>query len=177
MSADRPDLPTTRFRPQKTHFLAVVFIFFIAVMAMGFNPLWFAPLLLVPLAYSIWIMRVRTTVSSRGITAVYLLRPNISLPWDRFRGVLFDKRGRAFAVADDESRFSLPAITFNSLPALSAATGGLIPDPVTPAREADDAKVEIFDSSGNSVKKTPEEYEADQAEKAARAERGEAETS
>ncbi|MFD5867311.1 PH domain-containing protein [Corynebacterium sp. NPDC060344] len=167
MSTDRPStLPTTRFRPQKTHFMAVVFLVFLAIVAMGFS-LWLTPLLLVPVIYSVWILRVRTTVSSRGITAVYLVGGRRSLPWNRFRGVLFDKRGRAFAVGrstedgqDDDVRFSLPAITFNSLPALSEATGGRIPDPVTPAHLAEGDKVEIFDRDGNSVKMTREEYEA-----------------
>lgn len=161
MSTDRPTtLPTTRFRPQKTHFIAVAFLVFLAILAMGFEPLWFAPLLLVPLVYALWILRVRTTVSSRGITAVYLTGGRRSLPWNRFRGVLFDKRGKAFAVADDDAKFSLPAISFNSLPALSDATDGRIPDPVTPARLADEEKVEVFDRDGNSVKMTREEFDA-----------------
>lgn len=167
MSNDQPTaLPTTRFRPQKTHFMAVIFLVFLAIVAMGFS-LWLTPLLLVPLIYALWIMRVRTTVSSRGVTAVYFLGGRRSLPWNRFRGVLFDKRGRAFAVGrskedseGDDVRFALPAITFNSLPALSEATEGRIPDPVTPARLADDEKVEVFDREGNSVKMTRAEYEA-----------------
>ena len=165
MSTDRSStLPTTRFRPQKTHFLAVIFLVFLAIVGMGFS-LWLTPLLLFPLIYALWIMRVRTTVSTRGITAVYLAGGRRSLPWNRFRGILFDKRGRAFAVGrskedsgDDDVRFALPAISFNSLPALSEATEGRIPDPVTPARLADDDKIEIFDREGNSVKMSKAEY-------------------
>lgn len=178
MSNDQPTaLHTTRFRPQKTHFLAVTFLVFLAIVAMGFS-LWLSPLLLVPLAYALWILRVRTTVSSRGITAVYFLGGRRSLPWNRFRGVLFDKQGRAYAVGrstdgakDDDVRFALPAITFNSLPALSEATDGRIPDPVTPARLADDEKVEVFDRDGKSVKMTREEYTAYEAAARARADK------
>lgn len=158
MSNDRrAPLPTTRFRPQKTHFIAVVFLLFLAVLAMGFT-LWFTPLLLVPLIYSAWILRVRTTVSDRGITAVYLVSRRRSLPWDRFRGLQFDKQGRGYAVSTDDERFALPSITFNSLPALSDATNGRIPDPVTPARLADEEMVEVFDAEGRSRKMTREEY-------------------
>ncbi|MBP2332877.1 MULTISPECIES: PH domain-containing protein [Corynebacterium] len=178
MSNDQPTaLPTTRFRPQKTHFLAVTFLVFLAIVAMGFS-LWLSPLLLVPVVYALWILRVRTTVSSRGITAVYFLGGRRSLPWNRFRGVLFDKRGRAYAVGrstdgaeDDDVRFALPAITFNSLPALSEATDGRIPDPVTPARLADDEKVEVFDRDGKSVKMTREEYATYEAAARARADK------
>ncbi|WP_295627154.1 PH domain-containing protein [uncultured Corynebacterium sp.] len=175
MSTDRSALPTTRFRPQKTHFFGVAFLLFLAIMAMGFEPLWFAPLLLVPLIYSLWIMRVRTTVGARGITAVPFLGERRSLPWNRFRGVLFDKRGRAFAVGSsnelsedtrDDVRFPLPAITFNSLPALNEASGGRIPDPITPALAAEEEKVEVFDRDGRSVKMTREEYEAETEAKA-----------
>ncbi len=181
MSNDQPaELPTTRFRPQKTHFMAVVFLVFLAFVAMGFS-LWLTPLLLAPLVYALWIMRVRTTVSSRGITAVYFVGGHRSLPWERFRGILFDKRGRALAVGrssedseDDDVRFALPAISFNSLPALSEATRGRIPDPVTPGRLADEEKVEVFDRDGNSVKMTRAEYAKHEAEARARAEDAEA---
>ena len=42
----------------------------------------------------------------------------------------------------------------------SDATDGRIPDPVTPARLADEEKVEVFDRDGNSVKMTREEFDA-----------------
>lgn len=151
-------LPVTKFRPQKTNLFIAGFLLILAVVAMGYS-MWFAPLLLVPIVFVVWMMRVRTTVSDRGITAVYLLRGRRSLPWERFRGVLFDKAGHAHAVgrsagADegaDDVKFALPAISFNSLPELSAATGGRIPDPVTPARLAEDEKVQVFDKDGNLV--------------------------
>lgn len=156
----RTELGVTRFRPQKTNFFIAGFLVLLAIVAMGFS-LWFTPLLIAPIIFIVWVMRVRTTISDRGITAVYLLRGRRSLPWDRFRGVLFDRGGSAYAVGHAEGsdadandvKFTLPAISFNSLPALSEASGGRIPDPVTPARLADDEKVEVFDRDGNSVKR------------------------
>lgn len=156
-------LGMTRFRPQKTNLFIAGFMALLAIVAIGFTP-WLAPLLLVPVVFVVWLLRVRTTVSDRGITAVYLLRGRRSLPWERFRGVLFDRGGKAYAVGHsagsdagaDDVKFPLPAISFNSLPALSEASGGRIPDPITPAHAADDAKVKVFDRDGNLVKKEPE---------------------
>lgn len=170
MSTDQPtasarkNIETTRFRPNKTHFFIVAFMLVLCAIAMGFSP-WFVFTLIAPLIYAVWIMRVRTTVGPRGITAVYLLQGRKSVSWDNFRGILFDKSGRALAVdggkdGAKERRFPLPAISFNSLPDLNKATRGLIPDPVTPGRVAENEKVEVFDRNGYSVLKTRDEIEA-----------------
>lgn len=164
------EIPTTRFRPIKTHLFIVAFILVLCIIAMGFHPL-FAFTLIAPLVYTVWIFRVRTTLSSRGITAVYLLRGRRSVSWENFSGIFFDKSGRAFAVekGDKENRFPLPAISFNSLPLLNEVSRGRIPDPVTPARAAEDEKVEVFSRDGYSVMKpkgavTPKDSETPKSE-------------
>ena len=147
-----PHIATHRFRPLKTHFFVVAFVVVLCIIAIGFHPL-FALTLLAPALYSLWILRVRTTVGPRGITAVYLFGSRRSVPWSKFKGLFFNKSGRAFAVTTDDTKIALPAITFNSLPELKEATNGLIPDPVTPARLAQDEKVEVFNKEGYSVLK------------------------
>lgn len=155
-TADKPHITTTRFRPIKTHFFVVAFMVVLCIIAMGFD-LWFTPLLIVPIVYSAWIMRARTTVGPRGVTAVYLFKKRRSVAWKDFKGIFFNKGGRAFAVTSKDEKIALPAITFNSLPELNKATGGLIPDPVTAARIAENEKVEVFDRDGYSVMKKRED--------------------
>lgn len=152
-----PEIPVTRFRPLKTNLFIVAFILVLCIIAMGFHPL-FAFTLIFPILYTVWIFRVRTTLSPRGITAVYLFRGRRSVSWENFSGIFFDKGGRAFAVikGDKKDRFALPAITFNSLPELNEVSGGRIPDPVTPARAAEDEKIEVFSRDGYSVMKKKE---------------------
>lgn len=79
-----------------------------------------------------------------------------------------------------ERRFWLPGVSFNSLVTLSAASGGRIPDPVTPGRESADRKVQVVHKDGYAVLMTTEEYaeyekqrRAEEAEKqAAKKEQG-----
>lgn len=149
-------ITTTRFRPIKTHFFVVAFLVVLCIIAMGFD-LWFTLTLIAPIIYSVWIMRVRTTVGPRGVTAVYLFAKRRSVAWKDFKGIFFDKGGRAFAVNSKDEKIALPAITFNSLPELNKVTNGLIPDPVTAAKIAEDEKIEVFDRDGYSVMKKRED--------------------
>ncbi len=165
MSENQPatQIPLSRFRPLKTHFFIVAFILVLCVIAMGFD-WWFSFTLIVPAIYVLWILRVRTEVDSRGIRAVYLLKGTNFVAWQDFQGILFNKAGKGYAVDKKDRRFVLPAITFNSLPDLNRATKGRIPDPVTPARAAEDAKVEVFHRDGYSVMKTRDEIEREARE-------------
>lgn len=165
-STPQPKIATRRFRPQKTHLFIVAFMVVLCVIATGFTP-WLAVTFLAPLIYTLWIFRVRTTVGPRGITAVYLLSNRRSVPWSDFAGIFFNKGGRAFAVTKSDERIALPAITFNSLPELKEATGGMIPDPITSARMAENDKVEVFDRDGYSVMKKVSDVEADAEAKSA----------
>lgn len=151
-STSQPKIATRRFRPLKTHLFIVAFMLVLCIMAIGFTP-WLAVTLLAPAIYTLWVFRVRTTVGPRGITAVYLFNKRRSVSWSDFAGLFFDKRGRAFAVTKSKERIALPAISFNTLPQLKEATGGLIPDPITSARMAENDKVEVFDRDGYSVMK------------------------
>lgn len=166
-STSQPHIATQRFRPVKTHLFIVAFMLVLCVIAIGFTP-WLAVTLLAPLIYTLWIFRVRTTVGPRGITAVYLMNKRRSVPWSDFAGLFFDKRGRAFAVTKAKERVALPAISFNSLPELEEATGGMIPDPISPARMAENDKVEVFDRDGYSVMKKVDKPAEKQTEKSAK---------
>ena len=57
-----------------------------------------------------------------------------------------------------ENSFWLPGITFNSLIDLHKVSGGRIPDPVTPAREATEDKVQVVNKDGYAVLMDKDEY-------------------
>ena len=102
------DIPTTTFRPQKTHYFGVAFLVLLVCIALGYHLLWFSWTILLHIAYVVWINRVRTVIGPKGVTAVYLVRGSRTASWDDFRGVLFTKQGRAYAVegagVDDPER-------------------------------------------------------------------------
>ncbi len=123
----------------------------LAVIFAGWKFSWFFWVPVVPLLFVVWVLRVRTTISERGIAAVYLFRSNQTVSWDDFAGVLFPKGGTAYAVRKDDTKFSLPGITFNDMPKVSDASGGRIPDPVTAGRKAADESVTVFDKEGRTI--------------------------
>ncbi|MBV7295148.1 PH domain-containing protein [Corynebacterium sp. TAE3-ERU12] len=158
-------IPGGCFRPQRTHYLGVGFLLLMVIIGMGFSMTYFWWTLIFPLLYVVWIHRVRTTIDQRGITAVPLFGKRHFLPWSDFRGVLFSKSGMAYAVAKDGNdadkaeRFRMPAISFNSLPSLSEATGGRIPDALSAGIAARDDMVEIHHSDGRSELRPRKEVE------------------
>ena len=114
--------------------------------------LWFTPLLIAPIIHRV----MRTTISDRGITAVPL-RGRRSLPWI-VSAAFFDRGGsatpsatRKFGRRRQRRQFTLPAISFNSLPALSEMSGGC--PTCHPARLADDEKVEV--STATATRQAP----------------------
>jgi hypothetical protein len=92
------------------------------------NPVWFAPLLVLPVAASVAIVRYRTVANRDTVTARTLLSSQ-TVPWSEVDGLRFDKSSWALACCTDGLEFRLPAVTFATLPQLTAATDGRVPNP------------------------------------------------
>lgn len=92
------------------------------------GPGWFALLLVVPVLLSVVIARYRTTADGENVTARTLLGSE-TVRWDDIDGLLFGRRPWARARLRDGNELALPAVTFATLPQLTAASGGRVPNP------------------------------------------------
>lgn len=92
------------------------------------NPAWFTALLILPLAASIAIVRFRTTANRDTITARSLVGSR-TIEWEDVDGLRFDRGSWASAHLKDGSDVRLPAVTFATLPILTAVTDGRVPNP------------------------------------------------
>lgn len=101
-------------------------------------PGWFTPLLVLPVLASAAIVRYRTSADRDGFTARTLVG-STSAAWEDVDGLKFDRGSWAVAVLKDGSEVRLPAVTFATLPTLTAVTAGRIPNPyaVDPEPETD----------------------------------------
>ena len=85
-------------------------------------------LLVLPALISVAIERLRTTADLDTVTARTLLSSR-SIPWTHIEGLMFTRGGWARACRQDETAVLLPAVTFSTLPRLTAASGGRVPNP------------------------------------------------
>ncbi|VEG53456.1 Protein of uncharacterised function (DUF2581) [Mycolicibacterium aurum] len=92
------------------------------------GPQWFALLLLIPVAMSIVVVRYRTVADRDTVTARTLFG-RTTVPWDDIDGLRFGRRAWAVARRRDGTELPLPAVTFSTLPLLTAASGGRVPNP------------------------------------------------
>lgn len=89
---------------------------------------WFGPLLVLPVAASAAIARYRTTADQETVTARTLVRSR-TVAWEDVDGLRFDRGRWASAHLRDGSDLRLPAVTFATLPELTAVTDGRVPNP------------------------------------------------
>jgi hypothetical protein len=92
------------------------------------GPSWFALLLIVPIGLSAFIVRYRTVADRDAVTARTFLGSQ-TVAWDDIAGLRFGKSSWAYAQLKDGSELRLPAVTFSTLPLLTAASGGRVPNP------------------------------------------------
>lgn len=92
------------------------------------NPAVFTALLLIPVLTSVAIVRFRTTADRDTVTARSLFRSR-TIDWEDVDGLRFDRGSWASAHLKDGSDVKLPAVTFATLPQLTAATDGRVPNP------------------------------------------------
>jgi hypothetical protein len=113
--------------PPTAHLAVGFFTLALLTMVLA-QPVWFAPLLVIPVIASVAIARYRTVADHDTVTARTLLSSR-TVPWSDVDGLRFDKNSWALARRKDGSEFRLPAVTFATLPVLTAATDGRVPNP------------------------------------------------
>jgi hypothetical protein len=89
---------------------------------------WTAPLLLIPVAASVLIVRLRTIAGHDTVTARTLL-DSTTMRWDDIDGLRFVKSSWATAHLKTGGDVRLPGVTFAMLPLLTEASGGRVPNP------------------------------------------------
>jgi Bacterial PH domain len=87
-----------------------------------------APLLIIPVVLSALIFRLRTQADEDGVTVRTLLGSR-AVRWEDIDGLRFNKGSWARAQLKNGSQLRLPAVTFATLPLLTEASGGRVPNP------------------------------------------------
>jgi Bacterial PH domain len=91
------------------------------------SPIW-APLLILPVLLSAFIIRSRTVATRQAVTACTLLGSR-TVPWGDIDGLRFGKSSWATAHLKSGDDLRLPAVTFATLPLLTEASDGRVPNP------------------------------------------------
>ena len=89
---------------------------------------WANVFLVIPVIVSVAIVRFRTVADQKSVTARTLLDSR-TVPWTDIDGLAFTKAAWARAQLHDGAQVMLPAVTFATLPRLTAASGGRVPNP------------------------------------------------
>jgi hypothetical protein len=92
------------------------------------GPEWFALLLVIPIMLSVFVVRYRTVADRDTVTARTLLGSQ-TVSWDDIAGLRFGKSSWAYAQLKDGTELRLPAVTFATLPLLTEASEGRVPNP------------------------------------------------
>lgn len=87
-----------------------------------------APVLALPILLSVLIARWRTVADAQQIT-VRTLFGSRSIGWDAIDGLGFTRGSWARAHLRDGATVRLPAVSFATLPLLTEASGGRVPNP------------------------------------------------
>ncbi|WP_280259196.1 PH domain-containing protein [Nocardia wallacei] len=113
--------------PRLGHIGVLILLFCVAFPFFGWPAvLWV--LFAIPAAVSLWIERSRTTVSEGGLRLRTVFGSR-HLDWSQIKGLRIPKRGFVRAHLTDDSEVALPAVSYDRLPLLVAASNGRIPDP------------------------------------------------
>ncbi len=112
---------------QMAHIASAFILLWLVLMMPAFGP-WGLLLLAIPVLLSVAIERLRTTADADSVTARYVLSTR-TLPWSQVEGLKFTRGRWARACRPDLSEMRLPAVTFSTLPQLTAASGGKVPNP------------------------------------------------
>ncbi len=87
-----------------------------------------APLLIIPVVLSALIIRLRTVADEQGVT-VRTLFGSRTVRWDEIEGLRFSRGSWARARLKSGRELRLPAVTFATLPQLTEASAGRVPNP------------------------------------------------
>jgi hypothetical protein len=100
----------------------------LALLAVVLGAKWTAPLLVIPVILSAYIVRLRTVADHDTVTARSLFGSE-TLRWDDIEGLRFSKGSWARAQRKDGRKLRLPAVTFATLPQLTEVSAGRVPNP------------------------------------------------
>lgn len=128
----------------------------ISLLVIGAKPLYLFWILAIPAIFVYWVLKSSTVVDETGITAHYAFTSPKYVSWEDFSGIRFGG-SKTFARNSSNQEFSLPGVSFNSLPQLSVASQGRIADVLTAGREAADDKVVVFHRDGRQILKRKDE--------------------
>ncbi|MFI1913271.1 PH domain-containing protein [Nocardia sp. NPDC020380] len=113
--------------PRLAHVGVFMLLFCVAFPFFGWPAvLWI--LFAIPIAVAVWIERTRTTVSEAGIDTRTMFGGR-HIDWSEVQGLKIPKRGFLRVHLTDETDVTLPAVGYDRLRDLAAASGGRIPDP------------------------------------------------
>ena len=104
---------------------------FLALALLALVPMWgnwALALLVIPVLLSVGIERLRTIAGADGVTARGLIS-STTLPWAEVEGLRFTRSAWARACRPGGRELVLPAVTFATLPRLTEASGGRVPNP------------------------------------------------
>jgi Bacterial PH domain len=87
-----------------------------------------APLLIIPVVLSALIIRLRTQADQHGVTVRTLLGSR-TVRWEEIDGLRFNRGSWARAQLKNGGELRLPAVTFATLPLLTEASAGRVPNP------------------------------------------------
>ena len=86
------------------------------------------PLLVIPVLLSALIVRLRTVADDQGVT-VRTLFGSQNVRWDEIDGLRFHRGSWGRARLKSGAELRLPAVTFSTLPELTEASAGRVPNP------------------------------------------------
>lgn len=111
---------------QMAHF--AVGFFTLGLLVPVLNWPWTTPVLIIPVLLSACIVRWRTVADRDTVTARTLLG-STTVRWEQIDGLKFVKSSWARAHLTDGKDLRLPAVTFATLPLLTEASDGRVPNP------------------------------------------------
>ncbi|HEX7430122.1 MAG TPA: PH domain-containing protein [Mycobacterium sp.] len=100
----------------------------LALLSLVFAWQWFAPVLVIPVILSAYIIRLRTVADRETVTVRNLLASE-TVRWEDIEGLRFGRASWARAQLKDGRELLLPAVTFATLPLLTEASAGRVPNP------------------------------------------------
>jgi len=113
-------------------------LFPVALLALCTIPLAFAApwtpvLLVIPLAATLWVLRVGVDIADDGLT-VRSVAGQRQVPWAEVAGIRVARRGDLWLVTTRGTELHLPVMRARDLPRLAALSGGRIDVPEPPAQ-------------------------------------------
>jgi hypothetical protein len=116
-----------RLRMTRTAFLPVGLLALCTV-PLAFAAPWTPVLLLIPLAVTLWVLRVGVDIADDGLT-VRSLAGQQRVPWSEIAGIRIAPRGDLFVVTTRATELHLPVMRARDLPRLAVLSGGRIDVP------------------------------------------------